>query len=209
MTVRPVRSEGTRADTVRFFLKLFGHIRTTIRIWESWKWRCVDLRARVTKCLERSWWLMTTNLSAALSANLFTFEEDFDVCGEAENGQEAIDKAKELQPDLIVMDLSICDERYTGSQCFEKLDAESAGDYIQRVQRCVFRERSSFHRSFGTRFKIPARLCVARSRQTFVRRNGRMIFTPSQSGKLRRSRLRTRSSVRHTRDVQEFGFDHP
>ena len=34
-------------------------------------------------------------------------EADFDVCGEAENGREAIDKANSLQPDLIVMDFSM------------------------------------------------------------------------------------------------------
>src|SRR5205807_4347911 len=38
---------------------------------------------------------------------LFKREADFDVCGEAENGQEAIEKAQELHPDLIVMDLSM------------------------------------------------------------------------------------------------------
>lgn len=39
---------------------------------------------------------------------LFTNEEeDFDVCGEAENGREAIAKAQELRPDLIVIDLSM------------------------------------------------------------------------------------------------------
>jgi DNA-binding NarL/FixJ family response regulator len=37
----------------------------------------------------------------------FTSEADFDVCGEAGNGQEAIAKAQELHPDLIVMDLSM------------------------------------------------------------------------------------------------------
>ena len=39
--------------------------------------------------------------------HLFTSEADFDVCGEAENGQEAIKKAQALHPDLIVMDLSM------------------------------------------------------------------------------------------------------
>lgn len=29
------------------------------------------------------------------------------ICGEAENGKEAIEKAKQLQPDLIVLDLSM------------------------------------------------------------------------------------------------------
>jgi two-component system, chemotaxis family, chemotaxis protein CheY len=32
---------------------------------------------------------------------------DFDVCGQAENGREAIERAQELRPDLIVMDLSM------------------------------------------------------------------------------------------------------
>jgi DNA-binding NarL/FixJ family response regulator len=31
----------------------------------------------------------------------------FEVCGEAENGAEAIEKAKELQPDLILLDMSL------------------------------------------------------------------------------------------------------
>lgn len=38
---------------------------------------------------------------------LFTREGDFNVCGEAENGREAIEKAQLLQPDLIVTDLSM------------------------------------------------------------------------------------------------------
>ena len=38
---------------------------------------------------------------------LFKGEVDFEVCGEAENGKEAIAKARELHPDLIVLDLSM------------------------------------------------------------------------------------------------------
>ena len=38
---------------------------------------------------------------------LFTSEADFQICGEAEDGQEAIEKAQELHPDLVVMDLSM------------------------------------------------------------------------------------------------------
>jgi len=38
---------------------------------------------------------------------MFKREADFEVCGEAENGQEAIEKAQQLHPDLIVMDLSM------------------------------------------------------------------------------------------------------
>jgi DNA-binding NarL/FixJ family response regulator len=36
-----------------------------------------------------------------------TSEADFEICGEAENGQVAIEKAQALHPDLIVMDLSM------------------------------------------------------------------------------------------------------
>ena len=38
---------------------------------------------------------------------VLTSEADFDVCGEAENGEEVIEKAQALHPDLIVMDLSM------------------------------------------------------------------------------------------------------
>ena len=38
---------------------------------------------------------------------LFMHEGDFDVCGEAGDGREAIEKAKQLHPDLIVTDLSM------------------------------------------------------------------------------------------------------
>jgi|SRR5919109_2955951 CheY-like chemotaxis protein len=38
---------------------------------------------------------------------LFTRESDFKVCGQAVNGREAIEKAQQLHPDLIVLDLSM------------------------------------------------------------------------------------------------------
>jgi two-component system chemotaxis response regulator CheY len=38
---------------------------------------------------------------------IFKREEDFDICGEAENGRDAIEKAKQLRPDSIVLDLSM------------------------------------------------------------------------------------------------------
>ena len=37
----------------------------------------------------------------------FFEQDDFSVCGEAANGKEAIDKAQELHPDLILLDLSM------------------------------------------------------------------------------------------------------
>jgi DNA-binding NarL/FixJ family response regulator len=39
--------------------------------------------------------------------DLFKREADFEVCGEADNGKEAIAKARELHPDLIVLDLAM------------------------------------------------------------------------------------------------------
>jgi DNA-binding NarL/FixJ family response regulator len=39
--------------------------------------------------------------------NVFEFNQDWDVCGEASNGREGIEKAKTLRPDLIVMDVSM------------------------------------------------------------------------------------------------------
>ncbi len=38
---------------------------------------------------------------------LFNREADFEVCGEAENGSEAIEEAQGLHPDLILLDLSM------------------------------------------------------------------------------------------------------
>ena len=40
-------------------------------------------------------------------SELFKRESDLEVCGEAENGKEAINKALALHPDLIVLDLSM------------------------------------------------------------------------------------------------------
>src|SRR5713101_3178231 len=37
----------------------------------------------------------------------FTRESDFQVCGEAQDGQDATEKAERLHPDLIILDLSM------------------------------------------------------------------------------------------------------
>jgi len=39
--------------------------------------------------------------------DLFASQRDFDVCGEAENGLEAVEMAQVLRPDLILLDLSM------------------------------------------------------------------------------------------------------
>jgi two-component system, NarL family, nitrate/nitrite response regulator NarL len=38
---------------------------------------------------------------------IFEREPEFKVCGEAVNGRDAIDKARELRPDLIILDFSM------------------------------------------------------------------------------------------------------
>ena len=38
---------------------------------------------------------------------VFTRESDFEVCGEAHDGHDAIEKAQRLHPDLIILDLSM------------------------------------------------------------------------------------------------------
>ncbi|PWT85028.1 MAG: hypothetical protein C5B58_03755 [Acidobacteria bacterium] len=38
---------------------------------------------------------------------MFCREPDFEVCGEADNGKKAIERAQELHPDLILLDLSM------------------------------------------------------------------------------------------------------
>ena len=39
--------------------------------------------------------------------SLFDAQHDFEVCGDAENGREAVEMAQVLRPDLIVLDLSM------------------------------------------------------------------------------------------------------
>src|SRR5215469_18757226 len=39
--------------------------------------------------------------------SLFISQEDFELCGDAENGQEAVERSQLLRPDLIVLDLSM------------------------------------------------------------------------------------------------------
>jgi YesN/AraC family two-component response regulator len=42
------------------------------------------------------------------SWNVFEREEDFDICGKAEKGKEALEKAQELHPDLIPPEIRNC-----------------------------------------------------------------------------------------------------
>src|ERR1700676_2930290 len=43
----------------------------------------------------------------SLVRQLFESEPDFEISGEAENGRDAVEKAKNLKPDVIILDLSM------------------------------------------------------------------------------------------------------
>jgi len=43
----------------------------------------------------------------SLVRQLFELEPDFEISGEAENGRDAVEKANNLKPDLVVLDLSM------------------------------------------------------------------------------------------------------
>jgi DNA-binding NarL/FixJ family response regulator len=43
----------------------------------------------------------------SLVRQLFELEPDFEISGEAENGRDAVEKAENLKPDVIILDLSM------------------------------------------------------------------------------------------------------
>jgi DNA-binding NarL/FixJ family response regulator len=72
----------------------------------------------------------------------------FDVCGEAAHGREAIEKAKQLQPDLILLDLSMPVK--TGAEAAVILKAA-----VPRMKIILFSMHTdNFSRSLGTAIGI-------------------------------------------------------
>jgi DNA-binding NarL/FixJ family response regulator len=140
---------------------------------------------------------MTTRLSVRRSAAWFTSEADFDVCGEAENGQDAIEKAQVLHPDLIVMDLSMpvmngIDAARTLKTLMPTVPVIIFSDYSN-----VFSEKEA--RSAG----ISALVSKSQQVSVLIDRARTLLFhlppDPhffSQSGNPRPSLLRTRSAAR-------------
>lgn len=84
--------------------------------------------------------------------NVFEREENFDVCGEAANGREAVEKAQELNPDLILLDLSM--PVMNGLDATRLLKRMSASHHVQRVQRFDDRESSPLRRRVRSRLKV-------------------------------------------------------
>jgi two-component system, chemotaxis family, chemotaxis protein CheY len=67
-----------------------------------------DRQSSVASTVTKSVLIVDDNASIRQAlCELFKREADFEVCGEAENGKVAIQKAQELHPDLIVLDFSM------------------------------------------------------------------------------------------------------
>ena len=85
---------------------------------------------------------------------LFGSQTDFEVCGEAENGQEAIEKAERLRPDLIVMDLSMPVMNGIEAARVLKRLAPAAPLIIFSEYSDVFSEQEARSAGVRTRFKV-------------------------------------------------------
>ena len=57
---------------------------------------------------------------------ILSSEKDLEVCGEAKDGSEALQKARELMPDLILLDISM--PGMNGLEVARRLREESAAD---------------------------------------------------------------------------------
>ena len=80
---------------------------------------------------------------------VFEQQPDWAVCGEAEDGYEGIDKAKILQPDLIVIDLAM--PRLNGisaSRMLKKFGSRNSGRHVYGLYQSLFQE-SSIRCGFG------------------------------------------------------------
>jgi DNA-binding NarL/FixJ family response regulator len=74
-----------------------GHI---VQIENPQLWRCFAMVKSVLIAEDHA-------LTRHAICSVFTSQEDFEVCGDAENGREAVEMAQVLHPDLIVLDLSM------------------------------------------------------------------------------------------------------
>jgi hypothetical protein len=84
---------------------------------------------------------------------VFIREEDLDVCGEAESGQGAIDKA-ELHRLNHLGSFNARDEWLGCGPRAEVLDAERTTDHVQRVRWQIRRAAGPPDRSILSRFKV-------------------------------------------------------
>jgi CheY-like chemotaxis protein len=112
----------------------------------------------------------------AATRHFLDSQPGFSVCGEAIDGLDALEKAQNLNPDLIILDLAM--PRMNGLQAARKLRAlmNNVPIILFMVRRRYPARRRSRRRHQRRGFKIESR-CLANSPQHFVRsRLGRPIF---------------------------------
>ncbi len=86
---------------------------------------------------------------------IFQREADFEISGEAENGRKAIEKARQLHPDLIVLDLSMpVMNGLDAAPSLETFDAFSSADYVQRLRGPLCGAANPFDRSVRAHLKV-------------------------------------------------------
>jgi len=84
---------------------------------------------------------------------MFASQDDFEVCGEAENGQEALEMAQILRPDLIMLDLSMPVMSGIEAACALKRLMPMTPIIVFSEYSDVFRERSPRNGSCCTRLE--------------------------------------------------------
>src|SRR5438034_11329963 len=113
---------------------------------------------------------------------LFKREADFEVCGEAENGREAIEKAQQLHPDLIVMDLSMPVMNGIEAASILKSLMPTVPLIIFSEYSDVFSEKEARTAGVSALVSKSARVCSGRKSSRFALSHCRVILTsfPSQ-----------------------------
>jgi DNA-binding NarL/FixJ family response regulator len=78
---------------------------------------------------------------------------DWEVCGEASDGEDAISKAKELDPDLVVMDLMM--PKKNGIDAAREIGQQSPGTPILLCTICLTPQLQTLARSAGVSGTLP------------------------------------------------------
>src|SRR5690348_12939149 len=85
--------------------------------------------------------------------DLFASQGDFDVCGDAENGLEAVEMAQVLRPDLILLDVSMLMMNGIEAACELKRLMPMVPIIVFSEYSDVLRAGRSFCGHFSTRFE--------------------------------------------------------
>jgi DNA-binding NarL/FixJ family response regulator len=125
--------------------------------------------------------------------SLFASQEDFEVCGDAENGQEAVEIAQVLRPDLIVLDLSM--------PVMDGIDATRALRQLSLgIPIIVFSEYGDvFSESEARSEGIAALVSKAEPVSVLLDKARAVVYSSTESRSLSHSNLRKEQSHVHSR----------